>query len=69
MATPDKLIIKVPQPIEVSIPAVVRLQPNAAYALADLQTRTGRAASELASMLITWAAERVIIDTGQGESK
>lgn len=61
----DVLKIKVPPPVPVSAPTVIRLRPEDAMVLADLQTRTGRSASELAGMLIRWAAERVVIEIDQ----
>ena len=59
----DVLKIKVPPPVQVSAPTVIRLRPEDAMVLAELQTRTGRSASELAGILIRWAAERVVIET------
>lgn len=59
----DVLKIKVPPPVSVPIPTVVRLKPEDAMVLADMQTRTGRSASELAGLFIRWAAERVVIET------
>lgn len=63
----EKLIIKVPAPINVSVPTVIRLRPEDAYIIAELQTRTGRSATELAGILIRWAAERVEIELGSRE--
>lgn len=58
----DVLIIRVPQTVPLAIQTTIRLQPEDARILADLQTRTGLSCGELAGMLIRWAAERVVIE-------
>ena len=60
----DVLTIKVPPPIPpLALQTIIRLQPEDAQILAELQTRTGRSSTELAGLLIRWAAERVVIET------
>ena len=59
----EVLRIQVPPPAAVNVSTIIRLRHEDAVILADLQARTGRSASELAGMLIRWAAERVVIET------
>ena len=58
----DTLKIQVPPPVAVNVSTIIRLRHEDAVVLAELQARTGRSASELAGMLIRWAAERVEIE-------
>lgn len=64
-STHDRLVITLPHQKETRASDVIRLRPEDAIVLAKLQARTGINKSELAGMLIRWAADRVEIKTAE----